>query len=569
MKFSQNLITVTSDVRKSMVRFGCCTVHSVLMFLLSFTLSFYGFASFIYDILPNFSVIQLLPGLFTAVFTVLLTEKLKTNNVVLKWILPFCVTIGVVALWHFSNSSQSAINFDSIHGYSKFAFNALCGYVVFIICACVYLLYTNENSKLMFAHILNTICFAFVVSIVFMLGVMLCILAVQLLIFTSYELIYSHLYMSVFNFSWQVVAIVLILSRVPKKDEQLKDPKILYVLTGYVALPIYLVLIAILNVYCLIVLFTWQLPSGTVNWFASFAVLFYIFFCLVLQGHSSKLSKFAIKWCGFALIPIIIVQIICVWVRFSAYGLTPTRYLSISLIVVGIFGVAIFIAKRPPSLLFAFAGIVALLITATPLNIIDVPYYEQTARLQTLLIQNNMLDENEQINKENAENVDEETVDAIHSAYNFLRFSDANKSEFVRNATSGTFEDIYGFDTQQSDTNLPPYKYLLNEDYKKNGLDVSGYTTFYDSYFTYSGDIEDGIISYIPKDSDEPIFEHDVNDELMELYDEYIESGSDENLNYEFILDYETKLIIKSVQYEIYDDNHAEIAHCDWYILKK
>ncbi len=574
MNFKSNMLQYAQNLKESVKRFPCAAVHSCIMFILHIILLFLVWINLESDIHSYYSALQLIPGLLLAVCAVLLCEKYNLHGklyTALKWAVPLIVSAVIVLLYQFTEEFFISFGITNYWRYTDYITIGIIGISVFVVCACIFLLYTEQNKTLLFMHIIKTFLLSVCVSLIFMLGIMLCMLAVELLfgLGTNYNTFY--LYMTIFNFSWQVVGVFLLLAGVPKKDEVLKDNDIFNVLLGYVALPIYMLLLLILNFYCLRILFAWELPSGTVNWFASFALLFLVFFSLSLPAHKNKFARLAVKICSFALIPIIIVQLICIWVRYDAYGLTTMRWLSLAFIAVGVVGLVIFLLNKQHKWLFAVGGIVALLVTLTPLNVLDFPQFEQSVRLKSVLARNGLITQSGDIVEDMGEvpEIAYDELEIIASTYEYLRYeSDAVPSKFALQIADSTLFDHLGIeDLDIYDSDLSTYEYInIKLPY---GFDVAGYSKVYMA--DYTGLSDGGIIKVYPEgeSTEEDAIVFDVTDELLSMYDEYVREDSEDDLEYEFILDDGTKLLVDNVQFEIFESGKIEVASLDWVIMIK
>ncbi len=555
----QQLIKYTIGLRSSIARFYIAFAHSFIMFALSFLGSLYlaltnTYGSSVYDFFVSYNSVQLIPGLLTAVFTVVLAEKLCKTLTALKIILP-CAISAVIVLYFQSNTYE---NFEYIMW-------AIAGYCFFIVCSTIFLLYTPQNSNFLFSHIVKVAVFSTVVSTIIMLGIFICVAAVNELFLSSFYYNESRVYGSVFNFCWQVLGVTLLLSGIPKQDDELKHSSIIYTLSGVVFLPIYLLLIFILNIYCLTILITWQLPSGTINWFASFALMFCVYFGLLLPECKNRLIRMAIRILPFTLIPIITVQIICIWVRFQAYGLTETRYLSLAFIAAGISAIVVFIFNKSHKMFFACTAIIAFIVTLTPLNIINVPYMEQSSRFINVLEKYDLIDENNGVRSAEDIDIAQADFEKLESSFMYLRYSDAKKSDFITNATQDNFKDTFGIKNEEYDD----YDY---HDYNKffygtgavDGIELSGYTKMYT--YDSTGSESDGIIDF---KTDDEHFYYDLTKELMQFYELYKDMENNTYQNMELILDDGNKVIIDYIDFDVYESGHVELDYVYWYLLVK
>lgn len=184
---------------------------------------------------------------------------------------------------------------------------------------------------------------------------------------------------------WAFVAVAgpLFLSWVP--DGEAEPSAALSALFRRLLLPVYLVLLAILYGYLGKILWTGAMPSGQMNWFASLASGGYALCYFLFPGTGGRAMRAFLRWGGPALLPVVAVQLVCVWIRFDAYGLTSARYASLLCTVFGLAVMAFGFFRRSPRGLFLLAAAMALAASAGPAGLYALPLREQVYRAQTVL----------------------------------------------------------------------------------------------------------------------------------------------------------------------------------------
>ena len=85
------------------------------------------------------------------------------------------------------------------------------------------------------------------------------------------------------------------------------------------------------------------------------------------------------------LLPVLAMQIVGIVIRYLAYGLTTPRFAGMITLSFGIVALVLAALKRRPQWLFVFIAASGLFFTLTPLNIIDVPVWNQEQRLKGAL----------------------------------------------------------------------------------------------------------------------------------------------------------------------------------------
>jgi len=263
---------------------------------------------------------------------------------------------------------------------------------------------------------------------------------------------------------------LLFLSYLPKSEEELSVPKIYRNIIHKALFYVYLLLIFILYLYILKTIIIHKMPVGKFNWFGCFSLLFYVIFYLSVDETDGKVQEKFKKYGALIMIPIIIMQSIGLYIRISSYGLTMLRYMSIICIIAAIIFMVTSLTKI--NIKKAFIGLIALslLVTCTPLNVIDVPNRNQECILKNTLSEagaynNGKLDENVKIDKE--------YIPAITSSYEYLRDSMGKKSKFFKEFQNSKIMNNIDYD-QYSIDNMRSYYYYADNLMDKE-FDISGY----------------------------------------------------------------------------------------------
>lgn len=359
------------------------------------------------------------------------------------------------------------ISFPLIHFYyeSLYTLMAYSGIIIALICFIFFILMRGENRDLVFPRLVSSAIFTAAVCGVLSGGLSTCIAAFQSLIFywrDSYKL-----YLIVNLFVWVIGYPNIFLSFIPKKEVPTPQSKIFRIFVLFAGLPLYILLIAILLIYLAKIVITLNMPVGEINWFASFASLFFIFFVMSVMQYSAKLAKLFIKYGGYCLIPVLMMQALAVFERINAYGLTTPRTVSLVLILISILfiGGVIIAPKHLNKIAFA-SGIIVLLVTVTPFNVIDMPVASQTAILENVLSKNNMIKDGAVIPNQN---ISTEDAQRIVSSYNYLKYHAKKTPDFIPNSKKD-FPEIFGFAEDVNETKYNHYSFQTKE-----SVDITGY----------------------------------------------------------------------------------------------
>ncbi|MDD4688186.1 MAG: DUF4153 domain-containing protein [Eubacteriales bacterium] len=434
---------------------------------------------------------------------------------------------------------------------NAYVFAAYWGLIISCGCFGFYLLSRGENDQTIFSHTISSIVFTGAICAILSAGISICIAAVQFLIF-DFEGDTIWKILAVANlFIWSVVAVNLFLSYIPEKDTKVTAPKVFKMLSLYVGLPLYMLLIAVLFVYLAKIVITLKMPIGEINWFASFAALFFIFFMLSVRQYEERSAQLFTRFGGYLLIPVVIVQGIAIMERVVAYGLTTPRTCSIILVLIGLmFIITSLISQKHLSKVYIAAGIIVLLVTITPLNVISIPKYSQQNILEEVLIKNNMLKDGAIIPNES---ISQEDKDRILSSYHYLEYAEGKKVDFLKDTENLNTLEIFGFEQKYSDNINKYYTFSC-----KDSIDISGYNRMVDAYGKSDNMIE------VEVDGKKTVI--DTKDVFQKLYDKHGKDNNDLDL---YIVSDKIALYIKQLSGDISSDNKIEYCYFEGYVLLK
>ncbi|MFC2729145.1 MAG: DUF4153 domain-containing protein [Centipeda sp. (in: firmicutes)] len=244
--------------------------------------------------------------------------------------------------------------------------------------------------------------FSIATSILLFLGLILCVAAFWALIVTDAD---GWLSETTYLFSGLIAyggwGLAAFLGALPSAGARYEFPAATQKLLLYLFFPVYLLLLLILYLYVGKIIGAGEMPVGTMNWYASFALLGFAFFfgTLAAQERLPLFSRF-LKWGLLLFLPILAIQIYGVWLRYEAYGLTTLRYTSMICTFCGIYALAVAFLRRKPQQVYLCAAILALIFSLTPLNVIDVPLRNQEVRLTQILTENNLLQDGQVIKRD-------------------------------------------------------------------------------------------------------------------------------------------------------------------------
>jgi hypothetical protein len=406
----------------------------------------------------------------------LLTDKLKIH--------PLIIDTGLLLL--------SGLSYFALADFpdNPYILSGYWGIMIALFMGIFYLSNAHTRTKAIsstFSFMLKNTMFNGFICLIITAGVALCIAAFDTLIY-KFEDAGIPLQLSLL-FVWMILFLNLSLSTIPRKDADDNDiatPAIFKIIVTYVTLPLFLLLISILLLYLGKILVSFSFPSGQVNWFASFASLTFIFLILSLHQYKddNKLTKLFVKFGGYIMLPIMAMQFIAIYIRLSNYGLTTTRYISLVLNIVAlVFVMATLIqnGRHIHRLLIAMVG-VSLLLTLTPLNVLDVPVRDQTAKLIAVLNKHNMIIDGLIVANENIPLEDKIIITSTHRYLNSTdahlptRLTNLYPSQALPTPGSPHFMSVFGFSPEyegrQSYASSPTHVYY-SYNYIFDSLDVA------------------------------------------------------------------------------------------------
>ena len=161
------------------------------------------------------------------------------------------------------------------------------------------------------------------------------------------------------------------------------------------------------------------MPSGKLNWFGSVAIAAYVFFWLSLRDSQRRFFALFVRWGWLLLLPVLAAQVTGIVIRYQAYGLTAPRFAGMVTLMFGVVALAMAATKRHPQWLFVFIAASGLLFTVTPLNIIDVPVWNQEMRLKAALKRNGLLQDGS-LNLKPGVNLSDSDAKTILGAWQYL-----------------------------------------------------------------------------------------------------------------------------------------------------
>lgn len=259
-------------------------------------------------------------------------------------------------------------------------------------------IYRKGQGGRSLSHAAVSFWIAGAISVVLFLSLQVCIGAVFSLLFPDMTYYVQDIFLLVnFGGAFLLVAPALFLGGLMEEEETEEKYKWFGKLMGHLLLPAFLLLMAILLLYIGKILITLKMPVGEMNPYAMMTLTMFVLFHFLLKGEENALCRWFKKWGGLFMIPIVIAQGVGVFIRVEAYGLTLARVLGIiwSLLC---FSVVIFsLLRKEAGWFFLAAAVCCAVFLCSPLHAENIALWQQEGRLQELLQQNGMLNEQGEI----------------------------------------------------------------------------------------------------------------------------------------------------------------------------
>lgn len=130
-----------------------------------------------------------------------------------------------------------------------------------------------------------------------------------------------------------LLPVYLFLVRIPagaeKHNTDIQISKFISGVTRYLFIPLVSCYLLVLYVYLFKIIFTWDLPKGTVSWMVSIMMLGFVIVVALLYPMQKKddkpFDKWVAKWFPWLMLPLIALMSVGICRRISDYGITPRR----------------------------------------------------------------------------------------------------------------------------------------------------------------------------------------------------------------------------------------------------
>ncbi|MBZ2174427.1 DUF4153 domain-containing protein [Schnuerera sp. xch1] len=535
MSISIRLQDMLKNIRKSFERFPVTIAISSSLVIMLIILSEKGptLSSNVREIIERVCMIIAL-GIPLSVCLKLIFERKKITNRVHR-IIGYIIGAIILILYYFILLNEfNLINNVRYIGVSIFLYLAF-SYIPWI------------NKKEGYEHYIIELLSSFFLTIIYSFVLFLGISAI---FFTIDQLFNANITGKYFYYTFLVIAgvfaISLFLARIPEIDKDFyekKYPKALKVLLLYIVIPLITVYSIILYVYFFRIIITRNWPQGLVShlvlWYSVVSIIV-IFFLTPILDSNKWANRFKSLFPKF-IIPILIMMFVAIGIRINAYGITENRYFGL-ILGIWVLGIMIYFSFKknlkniiiPTSL-----SIIALVSVFGPLSSFSISKFSQNNRLESILVENEMLEDNEIVASKGS--IDQEDKEEISMILNY--FENNHSLEDVKYIPNDfkidDMEEVFGFPYTEKNMYANNYFYYYVEPRAKSVVDVNEYDYFIDGFGLNEGSIkiDDLNISYnnndntvIIKETNEILHEVSIGTYVDNILDNINEEANNRNL---------------------------------------
>ena len=263
-----------------------------------------------------------------------------------------------------------------------------------------YIFRRNDNASIWYFNfqLATGICFAVLSALILCGGLSLILKSIEYL----FEVDISHkFYSDIWLTGWCFFAPAYFLTNVPTQfDYQRSDcefPRGVHFIQNYVLAPLSLVFMVILYAYFIKILLQWELPRGNlgkmISTFGVIGIFTHLTIYPVYDRGAPLLNWFYRNFYKMMIVPLGLL-VLAIAVRLSQYGLTEPRYIVVISVIWFALLIIYYLIKGTD---FQIRNVVIALATLSliasfgPWRIDKLPVQDQFARLQELLVKENLL----------------------------------------------------------------------------------------------------------------------------------------------------------------------------------
>ena len=281
-------------------------------------------------------------------------------------------------------------------------------------------------------------------------------------------------------------------------EKAIKNPKFIEILIQFILIPIMVILSVVLLIWVgrILILQTWpefMLVAGIFTAYSLFGILIY----MLVSHYEAPISKVYRKIFPFAALIFLVFEGIDISLQISKSGIKTDVYFIILAWLFAVTSCALFVfVNAQKNRVIAYVAIGLIVVSVMPVvGVKDLPLNMQTARLESLLVKNQMFENQNPQSLQSpkikpSSNVSREDKIAITDAVNFL-INQTSSNQYVgttkhldspiwldKSATNPLiFKATFGFDQTYlyATAPLPSDSNMANVSLENQAIDISGY----------------------------------------------------------------------------------------------
>ncbi|WP_461615526.1 DUF4153 domain-containing protein [Clostridium sp. Marseille-QA1073] len=342
----------------------------------------------------------------------------------------------------------------------------------------------KDNFELYVIKVFTSFFATFIYSIVLYLG--LCAI-----LFTVNKLFGINVKYQIYYYTWLMVSLLFapcfFLAGVPYRNRAftLKDyPKLLKILILYIIMPLIAIYTAILYIYFIKIIITWQWPQGLVShlvlWYSVITAGILFFISPLIEENSW--SKTFIKVFPKVLLPLIVMMFFSIGIRIREYGVTENRYYVV-ILGLWVFLIMLYfsICKKFKNIILPMSlAIIILISTFGPFSSYSTSKHSQNKRFTNILNKNSMISEGEIIPNSNISTEDKNQISSILSYFN-NKHSLSNVKYLPKNFKIQDMDSVFGFSYIENEYGSLSYYSYFNNYEDRLPLEIKNYDYLIDS----------------------------------------------------------------------------------------
>lgn len=403
-----------------------------------------------------------------------------------KWILRAVTLLAVVLYFYWMTSPEKMDGYMFIR--------------LFVCCFALLALYlflpstkdAADFNKTSLVHFKSAFT-ALLYGVVLFLGLLAIYYAIDLLLVNLDDDIPGHIASAVFIFFTPLYYLSL-LPYFTAKDEPERMrieaaasyPRFLDILVSYIAIPLITAFTAVLVAYFVKIVITLKWPVGQIGPMVLSYSAAGLFIYILGGSLKNRFADLFRRLYPIALIPLVCLQLVSVYIRLQAYGVTESRYY---VALFGIFSITcalyLLLSKRKkPGMIALLAACFAIFSILPPVDAFTISRVSQTVRVETILVNNGMLNDNILTPKADISNKDKQEITSI---INYMtQMGHVNKLSWLpqeyRDDTKiyNGFVQLFGFEAYYAGSIPGEMPNFINASIDFGApLDIAGYETLF------------------------------------------------------------------------------------------